>query len=138
MTARVSLTVKTQRSELETISNAVQTLGRQEEWSDALVFRVNLVLEELGVNIMDHGHDDGVHDIEIALISEGNTVIIEVTDDGRPFNPSTDAPPPDLDSPLEDRRVGGLGLHFVRSIVDELRYHREHGKNHLTLITRRA
>ena len=138
MSAKVSLTVMTRRDELEIISAAVEDLGGRENWPKDLIFRVNLVLEELGLNIMDHGHDGGIHDIDIVLTSEEDAVTIEIIDDGRPFDPLNDAPPPDLDSSLADRRVGGLGLHLVRSTMDELRYRRERGKNHLTLITRRV
>ena len=138
MSAKVSLTVMTRRDELENISTAVEDLGRRENWPKALVFRVNLVLEELGLNIMDHGHDGGIHDIHIVLTSEDDAITIEIVDDGRPFDPLISAPPPDLDSSLEDRRVGGLGLHLVRSNMDELRYRRERGKNHLTLIACRV
>ena len=138
MAAEVTLTVKTHRDELLTIANAVEDLARRESWPQDLEFRVNLVLEELGLNIMNHGHDGGDHDIEIVLTSEDDAVTIEIIDDGRPFDPLKDAPPPDLDSPIDDRRVGGLGVHFVRSVMDDLRYRRERGKNYLTLVTRRV
>ena len=138
MAAKVALTVKTHRDELLTIANAVEDLARRENWPQDLEFRVNLVLEELGLNIMNHGHDGGDHDIDIVLTSEDDAVTIEIIDDGQPFDPLKDAPPPDLDSPIDDRRVGGLGVHFVRSVMDDLRYRRERGKNYLTLVTRRV
>ena len=60
-----------------------------------LVFQIKLVLEELGINIVNHGHDDGrSHEIEIELTSNADALTIEITDDGRPFEPMTDAPPP--------------------------------------------
>ena len=138
MSAAISLTVKTARDELEQITAAVESLAEQDDWPPDLLFRVSLVLEELGLNIMDYGHDDDAHEIEIALMSEGNSVTIEIVDGGRPFDPLNDAPSPDLTSPVEDRRVGGLGVHFVRTLMDQVFYERESGKNRLKMVTRKV
>ena len=87
---------------------------------------------------MNHGHDDdGDHEMEIALTSEADKLTIELSDDGRAFNPLDDAPEPDLDAAIEDRPIGGLGVHMVRTFMDEMHYRRDEGKNHLTLIKRR-
>jgi serine/threonine-protein kinase RsbW len=60
---------------------------------------------------------------------------VEVEDDGRPFNP-LEAPPPDIGKPLAEREVGGLGIHLVRKMMDELEYRRENDKNLLILKTK--
>jgi anti-sigma regulatory factor (Ser/Thr protein kinase) len=57
---------------------------------------------------------------------------IEIKDDGRPFNP-LEAPPPDMGKPLAAKQVGGLGIHLVREMMDELEYRRENDKNLLIL-----
>ena len=141
MNPNLSLKIKAKREELDRITAAIEDLGGRENWSPDLVFRVNLVLEELGLNIMDHGRlDDGdgsLHEIEITLTSEEDALVIQITDDGIPFDPLNDAPPPDLDGPIEDRLEGGLGVHLVRTMMDEMRYRRDRGKNHLTLVTQR-
>ena len=54
-----------------------------------------------------------------------------------PLTPINDAPEPDIDSPLEDRHVGGLGVYLARTMMDELTYRRENSRNHLTLVKRR-
>ena len=136
MSARVSLKVKTSHDELEQITAAVEDLGEREDWPPALTFKINLVLEELAINVMNHGHDEGLHDIEITLSSDADTLTIEIADDGRPFDPLHDAPTANTASALEDRQIGGLGIHLVRSMIDELHYRREQGRNRLTLITR--
>jgi anti-sigma regulatory factor (Ser/Thr protein kinase) len=64
----------------------------------------------------------------------GPTVVATVTDDGRPFDPR-DAPAPDLEASLDTRRVGGLGMHLVRSCMDAIEYRREGDLNVLTLTT---
>ena len=138
LSAKLVLTIETRPDELETIAAAVEDLGKRERWSPALVYRVNLALEELGLNIMNHGHDEGLHEFEITLISEADALTIEIVDDGRPFDPLNDAPQPDTGAPIEDRPIGGLGVHLVRTMMDEMHYRRESGRNHLTLVTRRA
>ena len=133
MSAELSLKVETSVAELERISDAVKAFGEQQNWPANLIFKVNLVLEELGINIMKNGYDDGLHDFEIVLTSEPDTLKVEVIDDGRPFDPLNDAPIPDLESSLDDRPVGGLGIYLVRSMVDRMHYRRTGDQNRLTL-----
>ena len=133
MSAELSLKVETSVAELERISAAVKDFGEQQNWPANLIFKVNLVLEELGINIMKNGYDDGLHDFEIVLTSEPDTLKVEVIDDGRPFDPLNDAPIPDLESSLDDRPVGGLGIYLVRSMVDRMHYRRTGDQNRLTL-----
>ena len=137
MSAKLSLTVKTQAEELARITAAVEDFGEQEDWPPDLVFRVNLALEELGMNIMNHGHDKGLHEFDITLISDDDTLTIEIVDDGRPFDPLHDAKQPDVGAAIEDRPIGGLGIYFVREMMDEMHYRREEDKNYLTLVSRR-
>ena len=138
MSEKASIKVTTTRDELVNIVTFVEEFGNREKWPYELVFRVNLVLEELGLNIIDYAHDEGVHEFDICLTSEEGAITIEVVDDGKPFDPLNDAPQPDIASDLEDRRVGGLGLHLVRTTMDDMSYRRDQGKNHLTLVARRT
>ena len=138
MSEQFKLKVETNPSELERISAAVEDIGQRENWPAQFIFRVNLVLEELGLNIMSYGYDEGLHEFEITLTSEADVLRIEFTDDGRPFDPLNEAPELDLDASVDDRKVGGLGIHLVRTMVDEMSYRREQDKNHLTLVARKV
>lgn len=138
MSAKASLKIETRHEELDRVSAAVEELAERESWPPEMVYRVTLVIEELVVNIINHGHDDGVHDIEIAMASEPDALTVDIIDDGRPFDPLSDAPEPDLDSLLEDRPVGGLGIHLVRTMMDEVQYRRDQDRNHTTLVARRG
>ena len=139
MSEQLKLKVETNPSELERISAAVEDIGQRENWPAQFIFRINLVLEELGLNIMSYGYgEEGLHEFEITLTSEADVLRIEVTDDGRPFDPLNEAPEPDLDASVDDRQVGGLGIHLVRTMVDEMSYRREQDKNHLTLVARKV
>ena len=117
----------------------VEELGEREAWPDSLTLKVNLVLEELGLNILTHGGEGRNQrpEIEIVLKSEDDSLTIEILDDGHPFNPLQDAKDPGIDNPLEDRSIGGLGVHLVRTLMDDLSYQREAGKNRLTMVAKR-
>ena len=138
MITRHSFTIETDPGQLERITAEVEKIGEQEDWPPELVFRVNLVLKELGLNIIDYGHDEGLHRIEFTVTSADEAVTIEISDDGRPFDPLNDAPKPDVSASIEDRPIGGLGVHLVRTMMDELRYQRVRGRNHTTLVSHRA
>lgn len=138
MSASLSLTVKTARDELERITAAIDNLAEEDDWPADLLFRVQLVLEELTLNIVDYGHDDDTSDFEIAFMSEGDSLTIEIVDGGRAFDPLNDAPEPDLTSGVAERRVGGLGVHFVRTLMDDVQYERSAGKNRLKMVTRKV
>jgi serine/threonine-protein kinase RsbW len=100
---------------------------------DAVEFDLNLVLEELFANAVNHGGCDGMEDaVQVRLQLLGDGVHVEYSDRGRPFDPLS-APEPDLDASLEDRKVGGLGVHLVRQIMRDLEYRRADGRNRITM-----
>ena len=132
MPEAISLTIAPRHDQLDQITAAVEELGERDNWPLDLVFKVNLVLEELGVNVVNYSGD--ASEIAISLASDEHAVSVEIVDDGPPFNPLADAVEPDLDAPLEDRPIGGLGIHLVREMMDELHYSREEGKNRLAMV----
>ena len=134
----LNLTIENRIEEFRRLAALVEEFGAGENWPPDLVFQVNLVLEEVAINVINYGHDGGLHEIEIALTSELDALTIEVIDDGRAFDPTKDATVPDVTLPMEERSVGGLGVYLVRTMMDEMRYRREGGRNHLTLVKYRA
>ena len=132
----MSVTIEPNLDSLERIAASVEEIGQKDNWSADLVFKINIVLDELATNIVKYGGK--VSEIEVSLSSEEEVVTVEITDDGQSFDPLTEAPEPDLDSSLNERRIGGLGVFFVRSMMDDLQYRREQGKNHLAFTKRRA
>jgi serine/threonine-protein kinase RsbW len=98
--------------------------------------RIMIVLEELITNLAKYGYRNRpAGNAEIAMQLDAPHLTIEFTDDGDPFD-LLDAPRPDLDAPLEERDLGGLGVHIVRSLADEVRYSRAGGRNVLQLMRR--
>ena len=132
------LRVLSDREELDKITESIEVFAEEEEWPPELLFRINLVIEELVLNIMEYGHDDNEHEIEISLTSAVDAVTINITDEGHAFDPVTDAPEPDTTAPIESRSIGSLGVHLAREMMDEMAYRRENGRNFLTLTRRRT
>lgn len=119
------------------MASAVEEFGEQQDWSPEVVFKVNLVLEELVINVMTHGSHEGLAEIEVTVTSSEDLVSIRLSDNGIAFDPLTDAPDPEVTGSVEDRHVGGLGVHLVRTMMDSVSYQRESGRNLLTMTTQR-
>ena len=92
-------------------------------------FHLMTAVDEACTNIIKYG---GSTEIEINCRVEDELVEVQITDDGVAFNP-LDAPTPDLSVPLEEREVGGLGIHFIRTLMTEVKYERREGKNILSM-----
>jgi len=94
----------------------------------------NLCLDELFTNIVSYGYeDDRPHEIILEMNATPAEVTAILRDDARAFNPLTEAPAPDLDAPIADRQIGGLGVHFVKTLMTRVAYRREGAWNVLEL-----
>ena len=90
-------------------------------------FNVRLVLDEAVINVMVHGYDDShEHDINVSLSLDSGMLAIHIDDDGVAYNP-LDAPPPRFDLPIEERRIGGLGVHIMKTLAKSVEYRRQDG-----------
>jgi serine/threonine-protein kinase RsbW len=129
----VSAVFVNQRTEIERVVEFAERFGEEHQLPAELVMTMHLVLDELVANIINHGYDDTAeHQIHVTLALDDSVLGIRVEDDGRPFDP-LEAPPPDLDLPLEERPVGGLGIHIVRSVMDTVEYQRNGDRNVLIM-----
>ena len=131
MSNGLALTLETRPEELDRLTAAVELLAEQDNWPAPLTFKVNLVLEELVLNVINYAYDESGHQVEVQLTCNEEDLVIEITDEGKPFDPLHDAPDPDMDSPMEERRIGGLGVYLVRTMTSEMQYRREDGRNHM-------
>ncbi|MBT8355546.1 MAG: ATP-binding protein [Desulfofustis sp.] len=97
------------------------------------ILQINLVLDELFTNVVSYGlEEDSSQQVHFSLSYHGNELSIVVSDDGRSFDP-TQAPKPELDLPIDDQPVGGLGIFLMRQYTDNIEYRRENEKNIVTL-----
>lgn len=96
---------------------------------------VRLIAEEVVANAIEHGGSDAETEIIVEITSVEDRLAIEFRDRGTPFDPLTVGAPA-LDAPIEDRAVGGLGLHLVHELAESLSYVREEPYNVLRVTVR--
>ena len=138
MAQHLSLTLRNDRSEISRLVDRIEAFGVEAGLLPDVTFRLTLALDEIVSNVIRHAFDDGAqHPIEVRLDVTNGMVTATVKDDGVPFDPR-EAPAPALDAPLEQRQAGGLGMHLVRSTMDEIEYRRDGGRNVLTVRTATA
>jgi anti-sigma regulatory factor (Ser/Thr protein kinase) len=120
-------------TEIPRVARMVESLGTAHDLSPDVVYDLQLALEEVLTNVMTHGSPRGRSPrISIRLTVGQGMVTAEILDDGEPFNP-LEAPRPDLGASLRDRSVGGVGILFVRELMDEVEYGRLDNWNRLVL-----
>jgi serine/threonine-protein kinase RsbW len=119
--------------EIERLNRVIRQFGDLHEVPSRVLYAINLALDEVVTNVVRHGFDDA-RDQEIVahLTAKTGEVVAEVSDGGRAFDPMM-VPPPNLEAPLSERALGGLGIHLIRSLMDGVEYRRENGKNVLTM-----
>ena len=116
----------------------LEALCRAAGLAEPVVLELRLVAEEVVTNVAKYGYAPGAAAaMEVRVSMDDDAVSLEFRDSGEPFDPLSQ-PPPDLDAPLEERPVGGLGLTLVRALVEEARYAREGPVNVLRLVKRRT
>ncbi len=116
------------------VMQLVDDLAAECDLPASAVTDMQVALDEVLANIVSYAHPDGsAHDDPRASHRDPGSVLeAEVEDDGQPFDPLT-VPAPDLSAPLADRQVGGLGIHFVKRLMSEVRYARVGDRNRLVL-----
>jgi serine/threonine-protein kinase RsbW len=130
---QMSIPFKNNLSEIERLGQVVAEFAALYHLPTNLVFEINLALEEVLTNVISYGYEDSrEHEIILRLSFKEGEVTTEVEDDGRPFNP-LEAAELDISKPVEERPVGGLGIHLVRKLMDGLEYRRQQGKNFLVM-----
>jgi len=115
------LTVSSDLANLKTIINFVTEAAQKAKFDEKDVFAVQMAVDEACTNIIVHAYADAPGDIHLTCQVKSGECTITIRDHGRSFDPGS-VPPPDLTGNLEERRVGGLGLHFMRELMDELHF----------------
>jgi len=136
MTAELVLSLKNDPAEIARLAPMVAEFCAHHTLAESTAAQLTLVLDEAITNIISYAYDDaGEHEIAVRISIASGTLTVELVDDGRPFDPVRVAPP-DLTAPLAERAIGGLGIHLMRRLTDDIRYRREGARNHLVLAKR--
>ena len=127
------LTLRNDISEIPRLSAFVEATAQAFKLDETLVPGLNLALEEAVANVMQYAYPKGTAGtVDIAAGVSGDALTFTVTDAGQPFDPTTRAEV-DINAGVEERPIGGLGIHLVRQIMDSVSYERVGEKNVLTL-----
>jgi serine/threonine-protein kinase RsbW len=125
----IRLSVKNNLAALPSLQDSVRDFLQRRAVPAGVIYSVCLAVEEILTNTIKFGYPDALpHEIAVNLALAPGEVILVIEDDARAFDPHT-APKPDLTLPVEQRPIGGLGLHLVRSLSSRVTYRRRNDKN---------
>ena len=127
------ISVHSRDEELPRVSQELERIMYRAGFSGKQILDMQLAVEEAFINIVRHGYHGSYGAILIAMDLGEGRLTVKIEDDAPPFDP-TRFQEPDFSADLEERPVGGLGIHLMRSLSDEMRYEYENGKNRLMLI----
>ena len=131
------LLIKSRTENLTTVREFVSSAVEEVNAPQDIAGDVVLAVDEACTNIIKHAYKffpDG--DIAIKLKYSDNKIIIKIIDHGAPFSPDT-VPTPDLKKYFEEKRVGGLGMYLMKSLMDDVHYKSVPGKYNQVLLTKK-
>jgi len=105
---------------------------------ESSTFQCQIAVDEACTNIIEHGYEgEDRGRIEVICNTDPGVLKIELLDQAPPFDPDK-VPEPDLGAPLEEMKIGGLGIYFMKKMMDDVSFSRENGTNRLALLKRSA
>ena len=130
----LELTIQNQIAEISEVYLRFEVFAEQLQLPSQIVGTMQIVFEELLSNIINYSYrDEERHEIVIKVQVFADHLRVIIIDDGMPFNP-LDAETPDTTLSLEEREIGGLGIHMVRTMMDSISYERDVNKNVATVV----
>lgn len=129
-----TLTIPAHLDQLAVVRRFILNAAASFPCSPETIHNIILATDEAITNIIEHGYQGHTGDIHLTLSKQANRCIIQLEDNAPPFDPNN-APKPDIQAPLAARPVGGLGIHLIRRLMDELHYQQSaSGTNQLIMI----
>jgi anti-sigma regulatory factor (Ser/Thr protein kinase) len=131
--SELSFTLHNQRSEIARMFALLEAFCESHQVSADDMFNVRLVLDEAVINVIVHGFEDTAdHHIHVRMKLDSGILAIHIDDDGIAYNP-LEAPHPRFDLPIEERRIGGLGVHIMKTLARSVEYRRQGDRNNLDI-----
>ncbi len=138
MTTESIVFIEAGLTDLSDIRQFIEVNSTEIGSSDDIASELVLAVNEAVTNIIVHGYDTKPGFVSVSIEQDGADIIISLRDKASAFDPNSISSP-DTTLPLEMRQPGGMGIHMMRSFVDEMKYHRtEDGVNVLTMVKRDA
>jgi len=136
MTNQVELTLLNRQPEIARAQDELERFAAMHSVRGRPLHELQLALEEHLTNVVNYAYeDDAPHRITVRFAFMSTEFRIEIRDDGRPFNP-LEYPTPDVSIPVDQKPIGGLGIHMMRKSLDRLEYRRDMDLNILVMIKR--
>lgn len=133
MSSSETLVMENNLREIPRMAGFVGRFGETHRFSHGDTFALTLAIEELLTNTVNYGYPEGGrHELLLELSLEDGACRAVLSDDGLPFNP-LDRPEVDTSLSLEEKPVGGLGIHLVKKMMTRVEYAHREGRNILTL-----
>jgi sigma-B regulation protein RsbU (phosphoserine phosphatase) len=133
--SELTLTMLNDIDQITEINEAFNTFSEHHAIPSRVQRRMNVCLDELLNNIVSYGYsedDEEDHEIELHFRLLDSELVVTIVDDGKPFNPFGNDPP-DTALPVDERPIGGLGVHLVKNFMDKVHYERHGEDNVVTL-----
>ncbi len=124
----MTINVPCREDQWPVLRNAIHSFGLCIGMERKALKKYEVAAEEAIVNIL---HYSQANDIEIVLSSQDSAFTIQLMDDGLPFDPTEHTP---NNKTIDERQIGGMGIHLIRQIVDEMHYERKKEKNILRMV----
>ena len=135
MKATCRIELENRLEEFQRFESAFMDFARFQNFNDEVIYAIQLSVDELFTNIVSYGYDDSqTHIVKLIIDVTKEEVQVEIIDDAKPFNPLDDAPDVNLDLSVEERKIGGVGIHLVKSLMTEVSYMRDENYNRLRLV----
>jgi anti-sigma regulatory factor (Ser/Thr protein kinase) len=106
------------------------------EASPKLMVTFAVALEELFVNVAHYAYPDSKGTVKIGIDTSGDSIVVQLTDSGIPFDPVA-KPDPDITESADERKIGGLGIYMVKKSMDSMTYEYKDNQNILTISKRK-
>jgi len=135
-----NLTVAGTLDSLDAIAKYVMAVAAATGLDKKTSYNLRLAVDEIATNIIIHGYDEAGREgvLELQAFVDEETLTISLKDTGVPYNPKQRLTPDDLDQPLEQRKLGGLGVYIAIQGVDKFIYERVGDQNHNIFIVNLA
>ncbi len=122
------------KQELKDLINDIESFFMEYNIAEDTRHVCNIVIDEIVTNIISYAYNDhDQHKITVTLTLQNEEISGAIEDDGQPFDP-LNFPMPDIEQPIEDRSVGGLGIHIVRRVMDRIEYQRQGNRNKISFV----
>jgi sigma-B regulation protein RsbU (phosphoserine phosphatase) len=133
-TQELDISIKNRYEDMSLVEDKFAAFAEENDLPDAVKQSMSIVLDEMLNNVISYAYrGEKEKEIEVVFELSGKRLVVTIKDSGVPFNPFA-RETPDISESIEEREIGGLGIHMVRSLMDEYSYHRQINKNVVTLV----